>query len=804
MIRFAALLLTVSSLVFGNDTGSAAQAARAIQNAGLDDRECYRVRDLVFNQEDIRFYLTDGFLIFGKPIDGRRVSAVFTAAVDGGDGEVLVFPPHRSERLSLSSFAGTPNLDEHLTAAVFLFTNGTAEQLMAQLRSGAAKKVPDMGLLMAGKWNPVVKNLSSSLEIRLVQDHFSQDREQGFLYAAVSGKQLGNFDLSYDPRAREQISVGQLAARDNRAYFNIWTSFLARPWRTQGRPPFTDDLAISDVRINAVLQPDLHLKAVTRMKLTPSKATNAAMSFEISRSMRVTGAKVDNEPAEVFMRESLRANAVRGSENELFLLISARPLEPGRAHEIEFSHEGDVISSAGNGVYFVGSRGNWYPNRGGGFAQYELTFKYPKALNLVATGDVVSEETDGDSRITRRKTSSPIRFAGFNLGEYARASVTRAGTTVEVYANRKIEAALERKPPRDLIVLPQQPWSRGARPPADLQGITAAAPPRNPTARLQELATEIASAMEFMSATFGPSPLKTLTVSPIPGTFGQGFPGLLYISTLSYLNPKERPNEPRGVQQQMFYSDLLHAHEVAHQWWGNIVTSADYQDDWIMESLANYSALLFLEKKKGRKAVDAILTEYKAHLLQKTPEGHTLESAGPIIWGTRLISSQAPTAWRAITYEKGSWIVHMLRGRLGDERFLKMLAELARRYRYRSLTTEQFRETAAAFVPPKSDDPKLESFFEQWVYGTGVPTLKLNYTIAGKAPAVKVRGTVTQTGVDEDFSASVPVEVQLTGKQTSIRWVHTSSEPTPFSVDLKQSPLRVLLDPGGSILAVRK
>jgi aminopeptidase N len=133
-----------------------------------------------------------------------------------------------------------------------------------------------------------------------------------------------------------------------------------------------------------------------------------------------------------------------------------------------------------------------------------------------------------------------------------------------------------------------------------------------------------------------------------------------------------------------------------------------------------------------------------------------------------------------------------------------MLGELGKRYRYQTVTTEQFHALAAEFVPPKSADPKLESFFEQWVYGTGVPTLKMTYTTTGKPPALKVRGTVEQTDVDEDFSTYVPVEIQLPGKQVITRWVHTASEPVSFSVDLKQAPLRVALDPGGATLAVKK
>ena len=95
-----------------------------------------------------------------------------------------------------------------------------------------------------------------------------------------------------------------------------------------------------------------------------------------------------------------------------------------------------------------------------------------------------------------------------------------------------------------------------------------------------------------------------------------------------------------------------------------------------MEALANYSALLYLERRRGVKALDSVLDGYRKRLLAEATEGRTRESMGPIIWGTRLVSSQAPDAWQAIVYEKGSWIMHMLRRRLGDDRFFAVLAEL--------------------------------------------------------------------------------------------------------------------------------
>jgi aminopeptidase N len=144
--------------------------------------------------------------------------------------------------------------------------------------------------------------------------------------------------------------------------------------------------------------------------------------------------------------------------------------------------------------------------------------------------------------------------------------------------------------------------------------------------------------------------------------------------------------------------------------------------------------------------------------------------------------------------------MQMLRARIGPDRFLAMLSELARRYDRKEITTEEFRLLAASFLPPKSDDPKLESFFEQWVYGTGIPTLKMSYSVKGAAPNVKVTGTVVQSGVDEDFSAAVPIEIQVARGRSITQWVRTAAEPVAFTVPLKAAPLKVQLDPHYAVL----
>ncbi len=799
---FAVLLATAG--VLSSAEGPAASLARQIRETGLDPDECYRVRELSLRRDEARLYLTDGYLIFSKPVAGRRISAVFTTDVEGGDAEVLLFPPSRGERLSLAAHTGAPNLNEHLRAAVLIFADATESELMTQIRASPAnQKRPEMGLLLAQSWDSVARNLAASFQSRLVLDLLSgSGGSQGFFEAALGGKNLGNFDLVYDPRSSEQIIVGQTTSRENRSYFDVWTSFQARSFRNRAPGAYPREAELPEYRINATLEPGLRLRVETRVTVK-ALVTTPVLAFEISPQMKISAALVDGQPAEVFQPESLRSNLIRNTRNDVFLVIPAQPLQAGRDYIFELHHDGAVVSDAGNRVYFVGARGNWYPGRGIQFSRYDITFRYPQGLDLVSTGELVEDKTEGEWNITRRKTDTPVRLAGFNLGVYERARVSRAGYMVEVCANRELERALQPRMREPIVVSPSVGWPRQRR--AEILTLPpepAPPPAPNPLAHLQELATEIASALEFMAARFGPPPLRTLVVSPIPGTFGQGFPGLIYLSTLAYLGSHNKPIASLTERQQTFFSDILHAHETAHQWWGNLVMSAGYHDDWLMEALANYSALLVLEKRRGTRALETTLDAYRNDLTAKGENGKSLESAGPIVLGLRLEASQTPQAWRTITYEKGSWVLHMLRRRMGDEKFAAMLGELRRRYQDKPLSTEQFRMHASEFLPPKGPDAKAENFFEHWIYGTGIPSLKLKYSVKGKAPALKLTGTITQSDVNEDFSAEAPIEIQFGRGKSITHWVRTSSEPVAFTIPLRQAPTKVQVDTSG-ILAIR-
>src|SRR5216684_1184748 len=155
MRLLAALFLPIVAYA----AAGSAELARSLREVELDPAECYRVHELQINKDDVHLYFTDGYLIFGRPVNGARTTAVFTADVEAGDAELLLMPPNRSERRSLAAYTGSPNLDEHLTAAVLLFGDDTYNNVAQQIRASEFnKRNAEMGALMADEWNPTVRN----------------------------------------------------------------------------------------------------------------------------------------------------------------------------------------------------------------------------------------------------------------------------------------------------------------------------------------------------------------------------------------------------------------------------------------------------------------------------------------------------------------------------------------------------------------------------------------------------------------------------------------------------------------------
>jgi hypothetical protein len=773
-----------------------ASLSETLRNAPLDEEACFRVRDFTFRRNELRLFFTDGVLIFRKPVQGVRTAAVFVASEDLEDAELLLIPPNRMERRSLAAFAGSPTLNEHFRSAAFLFTDGTGEKWLEELRDNPlAKRSPERGVLLKESWNPVVRNLSMSLEPRLLLDLLNGGGPgKGFFFGAIGGTTLGSFDVFIDPRSRDEFLVGQLDHADGQSRYNFWAHFEPRRPGQPARLPTPPPVKIERYEVDASVAPDLHFRAKVRLTLRASQDPVLVLPFDLSPRLRVTKATWNGQPVEVFQREALRANLLRSGDAQGLLLRPLNPLSSGETGVLEIEEEGDILFRSGNGVYYLATRVGWFPQMQFQPAPFLARFEHAKNLNIVCPG-VRTEAQQGDHRLTTCNVAQPVRLFGFNLGEFASRTIKRGGVEVEVFANRTIETALARAPSTIMMPPPQVGRRRTELAPI----LTSPPPPPDPLARLGAMSDEIASAMEFFTAALGPPAITRVVAAPIPGSFGQGFPGFLYLSTLAYLEDSSLPADARAEWQGRYFRDILEAHEVAHQWWGNQVTFDNYRDEWLSEALANYSAILYLEKKRGPKAVDTVLAEYARRLQATDSDGNTLESQGPVVFGVRLRYAN-PRAWQAITYEKSTWILHMLRGRLGSAAFLKLLRQLVAEHSDHPLTTEDLRKKAAAYLPKGTADPELLTFFESWVYGTGIPSIGVTHTISGVAPKLKLAVTLKQSGVGDDFAIDVPIEVTLPRGQKIVRWLRTGPGTETFEIPVPAKPLRVSIEPHFGVL----
>lgn len=691
-----------------------------LHQLSIDPAQTFRVRELQLARGDIKVYLNEGILAFTKPVAGHVVAAIFTTAnTEAGDAEVLVLPPNRSERASLARFTKTPNLDEHFTSAVFFFSDDSAKELRSQIDDHPLHPAPDEGKELATNADIALRADANEIDIKMTQallDNHQPDR--GFFYGIIGGRSLGIFDVVYEPSRPEPVLLGHIATASDSQFFQVWCSF--RPRRKA--PAYDSTRSISDYRLDTVIHPDLTMVSKASFAYHAAADDGRAISLELSSHLHVTAAQVDGKPAAAFQHETTASQKIAGGVP--LLLIAAETLAPGIPHQVELSYEGSVVFRTAAGNYFVDERNTWYPFFSPMLTTFDLTFHCPKNLRVVATGELLSDTVSGDTRTVHRQTQVPEPLAGFNIGNYESNSTEHGRYQIELFANKLQNSA----------TLPEQ----------------------------------AASILDYYSTRWQPLGIHSLAISPVEGYFGQGFPGLIYLSNISYIRQEDRPADLRNPRLDSFFSEMLLPHEIAHQWWGNMVSSSDYRSSWLFEAMSNYSALEFLEQSKGRAALDDVLASYRTDLLA-TDKGTPLESAGPVDFGERLLDNNGMRAWHVIIYEKGAWILHMLRMRLGDEGFHNLQTRLLSEYQNKLISNEEFRKVAASFVPEDQSDKSLNVFFDNWIYATGIP--KMTFHNTGNSVSLKM------AGVDEGFSVDLPL---ICANQ--VVWVHAGSGENSFEM----------------------
>ncbi len=804
-------------------------------NVGLDPARVYEVRGTQFNRAAIQFSLDSGTIAFTEDVAGRVTGAFFE-----GDGEVLLVPPDQAERSSMALFTGAAILEERFVSAYFRFDDDTFNELQPTLRP--AENAQDF----VSQWNQTARNLAAGDSLRLLlsfsrflpTSETSQPAAQAalspsderMLHARLQGRRLGTFDLYFDAAAAEQIWAGQLKSANGFNFYDVWTSFsLPQPGTHRTVNGITaeegksDTIAISQYKIRAEIAPPTTLNADATLQMEVRQGGQRAALFELSRFLQIKTLEADGHPIEFIHNQAIEGTQLSRRGNDLVALIFPQPLRTGQKIELHFVYGGEVLSAAGGGLLYVGARGTWYPNRGLAMSDFDLEFRYPPGWTLLATGKRV-EDSGGnvegspgkptDSlQVSRWVSERPIPLAGFNLGKYSRATARAGEISVETYAASSVESTFPRAQEQAEVQVPGL-LHRSHRQPSI---VVTTPPPPSPVQNAKPLADRAAQAVEFFSQHFGPYPYSQLALTQMPGDLSQGWPGLIFLSSFSFLTPQEQA-QLHMTEVDAALSEMVVTHETAHQWWGDLVVWSGYRDQWLVEALANYSALMLLESQDPAK-FRLVMDKYRNDLVQKDKDGVASLEAGPVVLGSRLSNSRFPDGYEEISYGRGTWLIHMLRCMLRDaerssnsgardsrtEPIFRVLAKVRDRYQGRSITTRELLDAFAEELPPSlryEGHKSLEWFYEGWINGTAVPRFELQAVkYLDKAQTTVVSGTILQKAAPKDLVTSVPIFASINGRSVLLGRIFAEGPETPFRLSAPLGARRVVIDPRQTLLA---
>lgn len=230
-------------------------------------------------------------------------------------------------------------------------------------------------------------------------------------------------------------------------------------------------------------------------------------------------------------------------------------------------------------------------------------------------------------------------------------------------------------------------------------------------------------------------------------------------------------------------SEGLIAHEIAHQWFGNSVTEADWHHIWLSEGFATYLTSLYWEMKQGEERLKTDMSSARDRVLRAGSQNPRPVIDTAVTDLMRLLSANS--------YQKGAWVLHMLRDQVGEEAFIKGLQLYYKRFRDSNALTYDFR-----MVMEEVSRKYLGQFFHQWLMVAGQPDIKTEWTHDPQSGKVKI--TITQM---QDYIFRFPLELEIrSGNGSEIIKLNVTEKISEISLSLTTEPSEIIIDPNIRLL----
>ncbi len=679
------------------------------------DGEAWRVRGVLLRLEDFELRMEDGTLFHTSAAVGP------TALVFVGRGRVRFSPRPSAEGEQLRQFAGSAELDHSVKWAFVRLHPDDLERLLDTTRlepdPHASRRRGDA----LERWN---ERASRSFMIDA-----DLPRSPWWLYPNP-GDALVDFPwkrgrvLTYAVAGGETEDVN-LFERD-RGYKICSYPSAGRPQRTRGEPPAEVDV-LHHTLIARFDPSRLLLSAVDTLRLR-LLAPTSTLRLRLDDDFRVSSVSSEDGGNLLFLRVREQGSLVvslgphAGRTDELSLTVRYS----GRHDPVSIQHELLQLFPEPRPAYLdralvtepplvYSNRTAWYPQSGNeDYATLRAQLDTPERLLAVTGGDLLSVRNAEGRRRATYQLSEPGKYFSVVVGRLEDLGMRQRG-------EQKV---------------------RGFGAPRTME-------------KTREQMVTAEDLLSFYAERFGPCPSPTVNLAIAEATLpgGHSPPGLVYLQRRpAVLAADPLPEDPANFGE---LPDFFLAHELAHQWWGQGVAPASYRDQWLSEAWAQYSAALWVRHRGGEDAFRRMLERMGRWALRH-------DERGPIHLGQRLGHlDRDPRIQRALVYDKGACILHMLRRLMGDGAFFGGARSLLEEHRYSKVTTEDLR---AAFEEASGLD--LEPYFERWIYGTGLPTLlwseRTTETPDGHETTVQVQ--------TRDLPGPLPLEIRVrTGEEWDVR-----------------------------------
>jgi hypothetical protein len=659
------------------------------------------ITGISIQREHIIFDLQNGRLQLLSPVNGKTIAALFN-----GEGEFHFSPPTEIERAQLKRFYDTDSLNGTFNTLLIIFNDSTLNELMAKISFGTGGEIDG--------WEKIIDDALDYVSDRdnryfksTILKFLLDESEIPYFYAHFFKNRSEPFMFEINPFEYESV---RFMHRAELSHVYKYPEIICQYPSSDEQPGQSNDvIRITSFGIFSDIEDNLDLRGKTRMHITLLKSSQRWIYFNIYQKMEIDSA---------FLNDSVKVEIYKPKDMSVFWIDCGRIYNQEDTLDLTvFYHCDDLLDRDTRGWIYLKSPLYWYPRYAlWEPATYSLKFSYPSGLTLISIGTMVDSSETGDTVRTTWRPDGETTHAIFDLGYFERYPVSREGLPLVVIF----------KTEKGLLFRSH-----------DIQ---------------TEIADDILGSIEFYRKSFGDIPFKHLNVSEFPFSLGMAFPELLDLSWNTFYET--------GIRG---YDQVFRAHEVAHQWWGIGVGFDTYHDQWLSEAFAEFSGLEYLRSVSGDddRYTDMIREMFERVISNRKYILGNGQEAGPIWLGTRTASTRTTGDYTLIIYRKGALVLRMLRIMMTDpvsgneQPFWEMMKDYYDKYSGKRAKTEDFIALVSRHM-----DRDMQWFFDQWVYGTDIPSYEYGYrTVANEDGTYVLTLRVRQRNVPESFRMPVPFRV---------------------------------------------